>query len=84
MIDDFRESNPMNKRVAFLHITDSHLSGSGTPFPRDDLKVEMPGIATWTREASMELLLSRLAERLKQDRQTLESRFRDANLHAVR
>src|SRR6266853_1656661 len=62
----------MNKRVAFLHITDSHLSGSGTPFPRDDLKMEVPGITARTREASLELLLSRLAERLKQDHQTLD------------
>ena len=62
----------MERRVAFLHITDSHLAGTGVPFHRDDLKTDLPGISAGTREASMELLLARLAERLAQDGQTLD------------
>jgi 3',5'-cyclic AMP phosphodiesterase CpdA len=59
----------MKKRVTFLHMTDAHLSAVGVPFHRDDLGINVPGISDGTREASMELLLSRLAERLKKDNQ---------------
>jgi hypothetical protein len=62
----------MEKRITFLHLTDSHLAGTGVPFRRDDLKTDVPGIAAGTREASLELLLARLAERLAQDRQILD------------
>jgi hypothetical protein len=61
----------MEKRITFLHLTDSHLAGTGVPFRRDDLKTDVPGITAGTREASLELLLARLAERLAQDRQIL-------------
>lgn len=62
----------MKRRLAFLHITDSHLSGIGTPFLRDDHKVKVAGIGPNTREASLESVLSRLAERLQQDGEALD------------
>ncbi|MBB4095674.1 metallophosphoesterase [Brucella pecoris] len=57
----------MSDRALFLHLTDAHLMASGNPLPRDDHKVNIPGITQETREAALEFMLSRLAERLKKE-----------------
>lgn len=56
----------------FLHITDAHVTGVGTELRRDDLKVKVAGIEHTTREASLELLFSRLAEHLQSQNRTLD------------
>jgi 3',5'-cyclic AMP phosphodiesterase CpdA len=56
----------------FLHLTDTHLSLSGTPFSRDDHKVSIPEISHPTRETVLELLFGRLAERLDRDGKHLD------------
>lgn len=62
---------PTNSAVTFLHLTDAHLTGAGTPLKMDDIGVNVPGIAHETREEALDLLLARLADRLTRDRQTL-------------
>lgn len=57
----------MSERALFLHLTDVHLMASGNPLPRDDHKVNIPGITQDTREGALDLMLSRLAERLRKD-----------------
>jgi len=57
----------VSERALFLHLTDVHLMASGNPLPRDDHKVNIPGITQDTREGALELMLSRLAERLRKD-----------------
>ncbi|MDX1158766.1 metallophosphoesterase [Sinorhizobium medicae] len=57
----------MSERALFLHLTDVHLMASGNPLPRDDHKVNIPGITQDTREGALELMLSRLAERLRKE-----------------
>src|SRR5690349_10963903 len=51
--------------VRFLHITDTHITGEGVPFKRDDLKVRAKGIDHPTREGALKLTLDRLGERLQ-------------------
>jgi len=56
----------------FLHVTDAHISGLGTEFPRDDQKVKIPGASQDTREEVLRLLFARLAERLRQESRQLD------------
>ena len=53
----------MTQPARFLHITDTHLVPTGSPFERDDRKVN-PELETQTREESFALALERLAGRL--------------------
>ena len=62
----------MASSATFLHLTDAHLALAGVPFERDDYKVDIPAIAQETRESALELMCSRLAERLKRDRRRLD------------
>jgi 3',5'-cyclic AMP phosphodiesterase CpdA len=62
----------MPDSAIFLHLTDTHLATTGTPFPRDDHKIHVPGIDGDTREAVLDLTLSRLAERLTTEGRTLD------------
>ncbi len=55
----------MPNSATFLHLTDVHFALSGVPFERDDHKVDIPAIEQETRESALELMCSRLAERLK-------------------
>src|SRR4051794_9150250 len=63
---------PMPVSATFLQITDAHIAGVGTEFRRDEHKVEIPGIAHDTREAVLEFLFGRLAERLRSDGRALD------------
>lgn len=54
----------MPERAIFLHVTDAHVSADGVEHTRDDIKVDVPGIATGTRETALSDLFSRFAERL--------------------
>lgn len=54
----------MPSSATFLHLTDTHLALTGVAFVRDDHKVKISGIDSETRESALELLCSRLAERL--------------------
>ncbi|RYG87564.1 MAG: metallophosphoesterase [Alphaproteobacteria bacterium] len=51
--------------TTFLHITDAHFSGDGTPFSRDDHKVVIEGIPSHTRETVFDHSFGRLADRLE-------------------
>src|SRR4051794_7335469 len=62
----------MHDRAIFLHITDAHVSAAGLPFQWNDHKVEVPQIASGTREQVLELLFRRLAERLKGESRSLD------------
>ena len=62
----------MPKSALFLHVTDVHLAAAGTPFNRDDHKVRIPGIEQASREATLELLFERLAERLTKEGRRLD------------
>ena len=57
----------------FLHVTDAHVTGHGVAVPRDDHKVAVPDITHATREQTLKLLLSRIAERLSQEGRTLDA-----------
>ena len=58
--------------ATFLHITDVHIATGGTPFARDDHKVNLPGIPPGTREEVLALLFQRVAERLANEGRNLE------------
>jgi 3',5'-cyclic AMP phosphodiesterase CpdA len=62
----------MASSATFLHVTDPHIASDGTPFPRDDHKVSIPDIEQDSREALLDFLFSRLADRLRSERRTLE------------
>jgi 3',5'-cyclic AMP phosphodiesterase CpdA len=62
----------MSSSATFLHLTDTHLTLAGVPFLRDDHKVKIPGIDGETRESALELLCSRLAERLTRSGRKLD------------
>lgn len=62
----------MPNSATFLHLTDAHLASAGTPFEHDEHKVEIPGIVKATREAAIDLTLSRLGERLIRERRYLD------------
>ncbi|KMO31264.1 hypothetical protein VQ03_27480 [Methylobacterium tarhaniae] len=53
--------------ATFLHLTDAHLTGAGTPLKMDDIGVDVPGISHETREEALDLMLARLADRLARD-----------------
>ena len=57
----------------FLHVTDAHVTGHGVAVNRDDHKVVIPGITHATREGMLELLLTRIAERLEEEERTLDA-----------
>lgn len=60
----------MPNSATLLHVTDAHLALAGVPFERDDHRVNIPAIEQETRESLLELMCSRLADRLKRsDRQ---------------
>jgi hypothetical protein len=63
---------PMISMTTFLHVTDAHISGPGTEFPRDDQKVKVPGADQNTREEVLGLLFARLAERLRDEGRKLD------------
>jgi hypothetical protein len=63
----------MTKPARFLHVTDTHITGAGVPFRRDDHKERIPGIDHATREAALELVFERLSERLQADGETLDA-----------
>ncbi len=50
--------------ATFLHLTDAHLSTTGVPFRMDDHKVRLPRLDHPDRAQVLDLLLSRVAERL--------------------
>lgn len=56
----------------FLHITDPHITGEGVPLERDDFKIKIPKIEHGSREAALDLLLSRLAEQLQSEQRELD------------
>ncbi|MDN7427943.1 metallophosphoesterase [Burkholderia sp. AU45388] len=62
----------MSSSATFLHLTDTHLALAGVPFVRDDHKITIPAIEGETRESALELLFTRLAERLSRGRQQLD------------
>ena len=62
----------MPNSATFLHLTDAHLAQSGVPFERDDHKVDIPAVEQETRESALELMCSRLAERLKRSERKLD------------
>jgi 3',5'-cyclic AMP phosphodiesterase CpdA len=62
----------MPVHATYLHITDAHIAAAGTPLPRDDLKVDVPGIAQASRESALDLLFARLAQRLKTEGRQLD------------
>lgn len=62
----------MPNSATFLHLTDAHLAQSGVPFERDDHKVDIPAIEQETRRSALELMCSRLAERLKRNDRKLD------------
>ncbi|WP_354132015.1 metallophosphoesterase [Bradyrhizobium sp. RT4b] len=53
-------------------MTDMHLALAGVPFQRDDHKVDIPGVEQETRESVLELMFTRLSERLKQSGRRLD------------
>jgi 3',5'-cyclic AMP phosphodiesterase CpdA len=57
----------------FLHVTDAHVTGHGVDVARDDHKVAVEGIAHGTREGTLKLLLTRIAERLSQENRKLDA-----------
>lgn len=57
----------MPNSALFLHVTDAHLTSAGTPFERDDHKVQIAGIQQDTREGALRLMLQRLSERLAKE-----------------
>jgi 3',5'-cyclic AMP phosphodiesterase CpdA len=57
----------------FLHITDAHVTGHGVAVERDDHKVDIEGIDHATREGTLALLLTRIAERLKHEGRELDA-----------
>ena len=59
--------------ATFLHVTDTHLAAAGTAFDRDDHKISIPGIAQDSRESVLDLLFSRLAERLAREGRSLDA-----------
>lgn len=62
----------MTDIATFLHVTDAHFSEHGTPFARDDHKVEIRGIAKHTREAVFDHSFGRLAARLVSEGKCLD------------
>lgn len=63
----------MTVAARFLHITDTHVTGSGEPLPRDDLKTKFPRIEHATREDALDLTLDRLREKLLADNEKLDA-----------
>ncbi|WP_163868259.1 metallophosphoesterase [Myxococcus eversor] len=62
----------MITKTTLLHVTDAHISGPGSEFPRDDHKVKVPGADQDTREEVLDLLFARLAERLRREGRQLD------------
>jgi 3',5'-cyclic AMP phosphodiesterase CpdA len=62
----------MADSTTFLHITDPHFSGDGTPFSRDDHKVVIDGIPSHTRETVFDHSFGRLADRLEAEGKRLD------------
>src|SRR5277367_2440168 len=62
----------MTSSATFLHVTDTHLAADGTVFEQDDHKIDIPGIGKDTREAVLDLLFQRLAERLGREGRRLD------------
>jgi len=63
----------MTTAARFLHITDTHITGSGVPLARDDHKTNIPEIKHATREGVLDLTLDRLREKLLADGDTLDA-----------
>jgi len=63
----------MTVAARFLHITDTHVTGSGEPLARDDHKTKIPGIEQATREGALDLTLDRLRERLVANNDKLDA-----------
>lgn len=63
----------MARTATFLHITDTHVTGSGVPHERDDHKETIQGIIQATREQALDLLLGTLASKMAADGRRLDA-----------
>lgn len=63
----------MARIATFLHITDTHVTGSGTPHDRDDHKDKIQSITQVTREEVLDHLLGALAGKMAEDDRRLDA-----------